>query len=750
MKKWIIVAGALVVLTLAVWAGVVWFGGETSVPAGQPADDDNTDDGRILPVIRVVEANARKIGRFEKLELVVDLTADYDNPYDPDELDLSAEFTSPAGLTWRINGFFDAYPQTWKVRFSPDETGEWTYRLRVRDRQGETEGGEGRFAVTASNHKGWVTLSDDNPRFLSYRDGTGFYGVGVAYPWGITEHGLDQIAAAGGNLVTYWNGNYDHAGRGGGKNQLASVQFGIGKIDPLKARRIDELLEAFEKRDLHMNFVIWPHDSLADNIPGWPATWQDSAFSLLGEAKDFYDSEEMWAYQEKMYRYIIARWGHSRALGIWDLIVEINGTDGWAYGKQDEANDWAARIHAYFKENDPYGHPTMGSMAGNRQDFWDFGYQIFDLADRENYYDLHYRAYAEDIRERWSRYEKPLMIGETGNVGDAAIYHDALWVSLASGLASAPMWWDFSQIGDDVLAQMRAFSDFVRDIDFTEQRTPVVMAGGIVEVPVASSVSIVDGTVDNDWGMPDWAEANKDADGRGYAVAADGDGVSLQMRFATGGFAQGYVQQTPRVKDWSGYDELVVDIMAEHDGGEPLWARPVLLPDYNWTEGDDMSDVELPPGRWVTLRVPLADLPDGYWRDGKQMTEQQLANMSQWGVKVYQLSTPNKAEPATIWIRDARLANKTAKTARVPEAEGWLMAGAEMSYGWMVTEVGAIGGKSVIAADLPDGPVTVAWTDPWTGREIGRDELVVRGGKLTLQAPETDQRDVAFKLHHLR
>lgn len=750
MKKWIVVAGTLVVLSLAAWAGVAWFGGESPAPEGQRADDDNMDDVRIAPVIGVVEANSRQIGRYEKFELVVELTADYDNPYDPDELDLSAEFIAPSGRVWRINGFFDAYPQAWKVRFAPDETGDWTYGLRVQDRRGETAGGEGAFTVTASDHKGWLTLSADNPRFLAYRDGSGFYGVGVAYPWGITEHGLDQIAAAGGNLITYWNGNYDHAGSGGGKNQLASIQFGIGKIDPLKARRIDELLDAFEKRDLHMNFVIWPHDSLADKIPGWPATWQQSAFSLLGEAKDFYGSEEMWAHQEKMYRYIIARWGHSRALGIWDLIVEINGTDGWAFGKHDEANAWAARIHAWFKENDPYGHPTMGSMAGNRQDFWDFGYQTFDLSDRENYHDLHYRAYAGDIRERWNRYEKPLMIGETGNVGDAAAYHDAVWVSLASGLASAPTWWDFSQVDEALLAQMRVFSDFVRDVDFTERREPVVMSGGTVRVPVAQSISLPEGADGGVWSMPDWAEANKDDAGRLYGVSADEGGVSLQMRFATGGFSQGYVQQTPPVKDWSGYDELVVDIMAEHGGGEPLKARPVVLPDGNWTEGDDMSDVELVPGKWATMRVPLADLPEGYWRDGKQITARQLANMSHWGVKVYQLSTPDEAEPVTIRLRHARLVNKTEKTVQVPEAEGWLMAGEQTSYGWMVTEAGAIGGKALSAAGLPEGPVTVAWTDPWTGMEIGRDERMVRGGELTLRAPASPRRDVAFKLFHQR
>ncbi|MGO4376623.1 hypothetical protein AB4Z21_38875, partial [Paenibacillus sp. MCAF20] len=116
-------------------------------------------------------------------------------------------------------------------------------------------------------------------------------------------------------------------------------------------------------------------------IENWPATWKRSAYSSLGSAENFYSSEEMWKYQEKLYRYIIARWGYSSSIGIWNLITEINGTDGWAFGRQDEANAWVTKVHNYFKGNDPYGHPTMGSMAGGGEDFWDHGYKTLDIAD---------------------------------------------------------------------------------------------------------------------------------------------------------------------------------------------------------------------------------------------------------------------------------------------------------------------------------------------------------------------------------
>jgi hypothetical protein len=430
-------------------------------------------DPAVLPSFKRVKADADEVGRFAKYELTIELNADYDNPYDPNQLDLTAEFIAPSGSVWPIFGFYDGMSQSWKVRFAPDEVGEWRYQLRMRDRVGLVEGEIGRFTTVPSEERGWIQIAEENKRFLAYRDGTSFYGVGVAYPWGITDFTLNTIAASGGNLITYWNGNYDSAGSGGGDDQLESIDWGIGKYDPLKAKRIDELVKSFEQRGLHMNFVIWPHDSLADKLSGWATTWDQNAYSTLGEAVDFYSSEEMWAYQEKLYRYIIARWGYSSAIGIWDLICEINGTDGWAFGDSNQANVWVEKVHNYFKANDPYGHPTMGSMAGNRADYWEFAYQTLDLADRENYYDFTYAAYAADIQKRWASFEKPLMIGETGNESDVLLYHNAIWVSLANGLASSPIWWDITKVNSEMFTQMKFFSDFVSSIDFIEERTPV-------------------------------------------------------------------------------------------------------------------------------------------------------------------------------------------------------------------------------------------------------------------------------------
>jgi len=49
----------------------------------------------------------------------------YENP--SQDVELVAEFQSPEGRVLKVLGFWDG-GQTWKVRFSPERSGEWSYR----------------------------------------------------------------------------------------------------------------------------------------------------------------------------------------------------------------------------------------------------------------------------------------------------------------------------------------------------------------------------------------------------------------------------------------------------------------------------------------------------------------------------------------------------------------------------------------------------------------------------------------------
>lgn len=444
------------------------------------------------PKIWVAAVNRTVVGLYEKFEITVGLdSARYNNPYDPDQIDVRAVFTSPSGKVWNIFGFYDNYlnANQWKIRFAPNEIGDWSYYLTAKDGSGTGQSERYKFQAVASPHHGWIHVSDDNPRYLEHDDGTSFYGVGMCYPWNVSKSGLSRLASFGANIFFYWNGTYDGAGNGGGKNLIESLNSGLGRYDQHKSARLDELIEWSEELGIGMVLVIWPHDYFCDQFTGWPVGWFSNPYKNLCAAKDIYGHQQAFEYQQKQYRYIIARWGYSRALAGWQIICEITGTDGWEFGDHAVAEQWSQKVHDFFKTNDPFNHPTTGSQHGYVTCDWPKGYQIFDLPNREIYeaqgfsYDPNnrlrssYQNYVRITREIWNGFKKPIICGETGysltfvEAGTpeyVQLYHNALWATLATGMAGTPFWWAYgggSIVTEAVLQQMDAFSEYVKTID---------------------------------------------------------------------------------------------------------------------------------------------------------------------------------------------------------------------------------------------------------------------------------------------
>jgi len=451
-----------------------------------------------IPSIQVVAINSDTVAKYEKLEIKFSMTdASYANEYDPDEIDVYSIFTSPGGETVRINAFYDNYNgvNEWKIRFAPFKVGAWSYQLFARDIDGTGASEIGSFWVNESNYHGCLKVSPVNQHYLVYHDDTPFYGVGAYYPWNVVNNanGLGILAQSGGNLFGYWNGNYDNAGNGGGVHQIESARTGIGCYDQDKCARIDEILSFAEQRNMEMMLAIWPHDVLDSTTWGYQG-WEQNAFKEIVAAKEFYVDSLSWEYQKKLYRYIIARWGYSRSMGIWEFVNEINGTDGWYYPNVTAVRDWVQKIQDYFKENDPYNRPTTISRSGGPSNYWSEGYSICDLPNVHLYesgwratypkdpYRSSYWTYRNVTRQLVSQFDKPCIFGEAGassssmyasitngSADYALVYHNAIWASWACGLATTPIWWsmsDRSLMTDIVFERMAAFSKVVKGINY--------------------------------------------------------------------------------------------------------------------------------------------------------------------------------------------------------------------------------------------------------------------------------------------
>jgi hypothetical protein len=450
------------------------------------------------PSIRSVRADSSQVGLYEKFELRIDLDATYTNPFDPEQIDLSAEFTAPSGKKWTIWGFYNpsSWTSLWMMRFAPTEKGAWRYVVTVTDSEGTAMSRPGRFTAVDSPHHGFITIAP-NRRYLRYNDGTSYYGVGLWYndsyeqfnEGRITEEGLDNLKKRGSNFISFF------------PTPLETMGTGLGRYDQNRCGRMDQLFEWCEQRDIHISWNIWFHSYISMAVwGGGNARYRNNPYVLITSAKDFFGSEEAWKYQEKLYRYIIARWGYSRALFLWFTVDEINGTEGWTQGGQNVANQWSRKMDKYFNEHDPYGRPTTGTQSGGIGQWWPEGYEIFDIASREIYeaqghpmpksgklgpndespIQFSYRNYATQTQNLWEGWHKPAMIGECGwdhtyyepgMPGYLAMYHNALWVGLMNGLCATPFWWSYSDwLNDSVVTnQMLYFSQFVSKIDFANE-----------------------------------------------------------------------------------------------------------------------------------------------------------------------------------------------------------------------------------------------------------------------------------------
>ncbi len=459
--------------------------------------------GPRLPELGSVQIAADTVGRFEKLELRIGLEAEFANPFDPAEIDLRAEFTAPSGRRWEIPGFYNptGWEILWMVRFSPDETGAWRYRVRAVTPAGTAEGGEGAFTVRDSPHRGVIGIAP-NGRYLRYQEGGSFYGVGMWYNDGcgesggadgqITEPDLDGLVDHGVNFISFF------------PTPLETMGSGLGRYDQSRCLRLDQVFQWCEQRELKISWNINFHSYLSDSVwGGGNARYRHTPYRLICDAQDYFTDPQAWQFQERLYRYIIARWGYSRSLFLWFVIDEIDGTEGWVKGDTLAAEAWSRKVHDYFKANDPYGRLTTGTKCGAFPQFWPGGGRIFDIAAREIYeaqqwpmpkrgklvpeeehpLRVSYRNYHGEARRLWESFPKPGIIGETGwdhtyyepgMPGYAATYHNALWAGMSSGLCATPFWWAYNRrINDGVLGGSLAwFSRFVREIDFAGMQEP--------------------------------------------------------------------------------------------------------------------------------------------------------------------------------------------------------------------------------------------------------------------------------------
>jgi hypothetical protein len=481
---------------------------ELSQPATPPAP----------PVIANVRMSTREPACYDLLEISFDLPDRYANPFDPDEIDVQARFTTTNGVETLVGGFYyqDHYrlkdavgeqilPQRrpeWRVRFTPTAPGPYRFSLRARDRAGETrvEGDPFVARPAAAAEAGFVRVAKSDPRFFETDDRRFFFPVGhnvrspfdarmdKQFPWrfrhpegssAYTRYFRD-MQAAGENLAEVWTCAWSM-----GLEWSATIPgyHGAGDYRMDSAWELDRVFEWARRHNLRVNFVLNNHG----RVSTWcDAEWQDHPYNQaqggwLSTASEFFSDERAVAMQKRLSRYLVDRYGWDRTIFAWELMSELDlvGDNGSRTMHHDpRVHEWHRKLASFIRARDPWRHLVATHIAT------DYTLQDETLARMpeldHNAVDAYHHGRPDRIVDLLQEtaahnapYGRPTFVTEFGGSPMAAgivqlklELHAALWTSTASTLAGTPLFWWWHVIEEENLyPEYRAIARFMDGVD---------------------------------------------------------------------------------------------------------------------------------------------------------------------------------------------------------------------------------------------------------------------------------------------
>ncbi|HYE08003.1 MAG TPA: hypothetical protein VEL07_20970 [Planctomycetota bacterium] len=430
-----------------------------------------------------------------------------DNPYDADEFALDAVVREPDGTERRIAGFHiqdmtavdrgdrevltPRGPGRFVVRYRPRVPGAHSVRLRARWRGGAQVDHAVPLSATGAAWDDYVQVDKADPRFFSVAGkfwwpkgpnlrstydlrsreflqttvtpdrGTAAYD---AYFARLSAHGVDacEIWMSSWNLALEWRRGW-------------TGFHGVGRYSEMNAWRLDRVLDAAWRRGIRVNLVINNHGQASkESDPEWDhSPYNQANGGFLADPSQVFTDPRAMAMQDRLRRYLIARYADHPAIIGWKLWTEMDLTAGARVGALPA---WHEQALARWQELDPYGHPASSHWCG------DYGHVDPAIASQANYDYVCIDAYhgveanlaqllyasAHDPDRGLSRYRKPILVTEFGGNWCACpeplmrVDHaSGAWAAWVSGHAGSPMLWWFEWLDQrGGFAPFRAIAEY--------------------------------------------------------------------------------------------------------------------------------------------------------------------------------------------------------------------------------------------------------------------------------------------------
>jgi hypothetical protein len=483
-----------------------------------------------------------EVGVFEKIELRFRLNL-YDNNYDSDVIRVDAEFISPSGKTYTVPGFYYVdyikmpdfncgldiaceslktapyQPYNWVVRFTPNETGKWTYSVTAEDKKGTSvypQHTKGSFICHNSEHTGFITKN--NNRYLKKGDKPIFL-VGTNIAWyernsyadiPVKETGtndykryIDILAKNQANFMRIWI-NHPAGISLVGREWTTGEMHSFDDYNQKDAWQLDRIMEDAAEHNINIVLSLLQQNAFVntygvnnwtDNNP-FNKSIRDNISGGVREPYQVFTNKEALRQTKNLFRYIIARWGYATNLVSWELWNEIEQLEkilkksgvSVPANYYDDVITWHRKMAAFVRATDPYDHLVSTSSPNKYSDggklFPGVWYQM-DLTvshDYQNIKNMPFKGFEKHLFNRAKGYinasgltDKPYMSQEWGLTPGKSFarfdpkgyeFHNCLWSgSMTGAFGTIAIWeWDNYVLKNHLFTQLKPVSAFMNSV----------------------------------------------------------------------------------------------------------------------------------------------------------------------------------------------------------------------------------------------------------------------------------------------
>ncbi|MBI2093663.1 MAG: DUF5060 domain-containing protein, partial [Candidatus Omnitrophica bacterium] len=419
--------------------------------------------GNVVAEVHLEEVQAKEsvIKLFERLELTTRVTGAIKNPYDFHEVSLEATFFPPHGQPVTVHGFYyepferitkgtasiiqPSGKPVWKVRFTPTQTGRWSYRLRLIHASGVQTREGAPFLVVPSSHRGFVRFNAKQGNF-HFDTGESFIPIGENLCWAPSGNAIESYTKWF-NALKRNRANYIRVWMAPWLLRLETKETGVGRYDQQRAWLLDTLLEQSQEAGIFWQLCLLNHGSFSRSQD---ADWHNNPYNeqlggMCRSPDEFLTDPRAKTMFERSLRYITNRWGHSTQLMMWELFNEGD----FGEFKIDHLSGWLKDMSRFLRSIDGQQRPITTSFHHeSAEDVWQLStidnvqLHLYDQRDLT-------AAFDPKVHEVRQAFQKPVFLGEFGWIPDVmrkfddigVHFHEGLWSSLMAGAAGSALIW---------------------------------------------------------------------------------------------------------------------------------------------------------------------------------------------------------------------------------------------------------------------------------------------------------------------